>query len=1300
MPKKKALRLPLYDLKQKFTTLSGTSYYSTGDPVDNLILWARAATKGAVPTTAIDDSGNDHTVVFNDSSGGGGANNQVASSSPFENRSFANLRAPVRFPKSALPYVNVTDADDLSFGDGDEDGDSDFTMASWMLFTSGSATAYIMSKSTEYEFLYHDGDLTGSVIDSSATAQLSFRTSLGSAVNVGKWHHLAFTYDASAHSSSRGKLYLDGNYMSGSCTYVGTYVGMEPSSNDLTIANNQNNQAVEFFDAAIWNKVLADQEINALYNIVGGLKDPVKRREYITSTGITSLPPRPYLNMIDNETGSYPSISRLGDKRTGVYSSSFNDTKVMDFQQIGKGTGPLSGDIVLGVQLPQGSQYSGSLVTAVNSLPDLKLEQGSGANTNVVPGISDARVRFTPGEDYTPYTEHRQFAVDKKAKITGLKQSFPDHQAPDPFYATGSSVEEVGFGFDQPLWAKTKIEIDITPTVPTVITFSTGSAYTESANLYGTRGGINSGLAYYNFDHKRWEIHGDFYSGSNVDYFSMVPIHITGSMLAFSPSYPDSNGDLTKIKDGHPTDVAGFPYAKKFNPTGSQQIDVSSLTKYPFLVEKMEYEFSGSMPYLLQAGGSRNNILTFFIMNEPGYNLPGNVPGSIERVMTGAFPGARSRFTVNGYGTFEKIFTQSQVVDRVRDLVTYSMVSLFRTEDTPARSRERDLNILIDSIDNIPTGTFVLSASVRAPLPSTGMGILQPRASGFIVNTARIQNNFGGRNGLALADNGVMISPRSFTDVVSTRIPSGAFTFSPGGRNLKIPLDEKASEVSPYMIFPGDKLTFGWANQQSPGTGTGLMQNPIEAEIAGHGPPAGGTDDLNREDGRLTISPGAGKLVLYGSMIRGGREFHMGLNQHLTSLAIHEDVQSTDMYGNGYCLDQFDNDYRFSLSGSYVDDVTVELDDPRRPPIAGARIDKVAKSVLAGFAGTTGSLLRGVRLPDPNERYYDSLFPDASVIASANGKSFVQSVGAEIVDSAGTVNALLYPLGDVAGAGVDSTRNDKVWPRSYPFEIRYGGNDLERVPGVNAQRSTNPLNSGAQQKALQTANLAVILGKRFKSTAGDENAQRMYVNIDYESSSAAVALPDRKQNKTFLKAFYGFGDSGDSNLPIITNLEDTNTAQTKAGSEVQIRGFKYGLISALPTYTSCIFRRDHYGQFRDMLEQRPFTAVQKFQYPAQEGGEIVVGGQKSACVSIAFKKAVAISNTDVQIQGFTSDDLTQIENNAVGPRGIWNSTANIDTYSRTNRPFYDVVPLNTSGSIDPGTVDASLLFELGGFTGA
>lgn len=57
-----------------------------------------------------------------------------------------------------------------------------------------------------------------------------------------------------------------------------------------------------------------------------------------------------------------------------------------------------------------------------------------------------------------------------------------------------------------------------------------------------------------------------------------------------------------------------------------------------------------------------------------------------------------------------------------------------------------------------------------------------------------------------------------------------------------------------------------------------------------------------------------------------------------------------------------------------------------------------------------------------------------------------------------------------------------------------------------------------------------------------------------------------------------------------------------------IRGWKYGLYSGLPTHSRCIFRRDRFGQFRDMLEQRPYTryvlnesATEPFLYPARPG---------------------------------------------------------------------------------------------------
>ena len=40
---------------------------------------------------------------------------------------------------------------------------------------------------------------------------------------------------------------------------------------------------------------------------------------------------------------------------------------------------------------------------------------------------------------------------------------------------------------------------------------------------------------------------------------------------------------------------------------------------------------------------------------------------------------------------------------------------------------------------------------------------------------------------------------------------------------------------------------------------------------------------------------------------------------------------------------------------------------------------------------------------------------------------------------------------------------------------------------------------------------------------------------------------------------------------------------------LEIRGWKYGLYSGIKTKISATYRRNHYGHFRDMLEQRPYT---------------------------------------------------------------------------------------------------------------
>jgi hypothetical protein len=138
-------------------------------------------------------------------------------------------------------------------------------------------------------------------------------------------------------------------------------------------------------------------------------------------------------------------------------------------------------------------------------------------------------------------------------------------------------------------------------------------------------------------------------------------------------------------------------------------------------------------------------------------------------------------------------------------------------------------------------------------------------------------------------------------------------------------------------------------------------------------------------------------------------------------------------------------------------------------------------------------------------------------------------------------------------------------------------------------------------------------------------------NVAYEASNfdtepppdgfpAHVFPPDINE---FMKFFFGFGDlktyidpgakwsnggAGCQNMPsfrfltqhpiaegsfvktdtAFNNVYPQATGTIHAFSTV-IRGWKYGLINALPEYSNAVFRRDSFGQFRDMLEQRLYT---------------------------------------------------------------------------------------------------------------
>ena len=110
------------------------------------------------------------------------------------------------------------------------------------------------------------------------------------------------------------------------------------------------------------------------------------------------------------------------------------------------------------------------------------------------------------------------------------------------------------------------------------------------------------------------------------------------------------------------------------------------------------------------------------------------------------------------------------------------------------------------------------------------------------------------------------------------------------------------------------------------------------------------------------------------------------------------------------------------------------------------------------------------------------------------------------------------------------------------------------------------------------------------------------------------------QNKTLAqKLFFGINTKplGRRSLQYSTVLPNTILVDRYnfcTGSIIQ--GWKYGLYNGLPTNFSAVFRQNHYGQFRDMLEQRIYTKT----YNNPE-----VGGPMDANGGISFISGSALT---------------------------------------------------------------------------
>ena len=1131
----------LIDYKKSFVTQNGQY-----DKQDNLVLMIRPGPTDIPGDSAVDISKNSHTVTY-------GRHN--AAQDPVQNDIDTPFSlSPVSFnpdsfncrSRSDLTYINVADANDLSFDDNP--GASPFSISLWFKGNpqKDGHWSYLMGKDGEYRI---KESTLGGVLQVhllTTTANYVYLNSTTSGlVSDGKWHHMVVTYNGTS-ASREIAVYIDGALeSSGVGSLAGSgYSGMTAGSGDLrwgSYSTSGNTHCGKVSEMGIWNVVLSAPDVKAIYEATQG----------VYRSGIISNPARIMLQDRDNRTGSYPTISRTGDPDfTGRFASTFDDTNTIIFD-VGQKLYPTN--------LPAGSKFVSGGVASPNVLQGL-----TAIGTSSV-GVADSHVSFTPGENISPFTDSRLY-IDNNSS----------------FFATGTASETLP-GFSQRLGSKTAIEIDINPAASTDVMLSTGTL----PNASGYAAGVNSGMAYFNFVSKKWEVIGNLTTGSNVDVFNATANTRHAALMGFAP-----NGILQNMSDdpklaelvGLPISNFGFPFESKYHPTGSQVICMSGSLSAPFLVEKISLEFSASFgSEYLNASYFGPTVRQFFLLSwdESAKNDTYEIGEADVRtywpVNVSVTDGTTGPLIQSGSGNVELIAAGEICMYPRKHVGAFPTV-------TPLASWSRDLNLdrnyTIDySYDyyQAVTGTYRVDFSPRAyPAgEATAAHRFASAADRDLIwtapylgtstnsNTEYVGNFWGGRGLNSKA------SGHSFIRSVTGTELSGSTSLV----NYKAPdINVAPSRIAtvdaatvrreaPYLLMPNSRIVVGFANTPN------IVSNGYQLS------PDADADGLFSEaavaHAKTVLSPGAGKITLYGSFLQNNLPKESETNQPLTSDAVHEDLH----YDNPV-YDQWDVEPRAALTGSYVDLVITgsmlatndagEFGDPWGAP--GTR--RVVYSVAAGQAGPSGSLQRFVRLDDSTDRFYDANVPEV--------RSFLNLLGATAEDQSpagppfGTHTLFLDARG-----GVASSQSALDFVRSYPFA------------GVlsNVRRTQSP------EKFLESevVNGRGHVGKL--SAVGYLYKTNDTVSSDTEFVPGATAPGPRQTHQNAIKTLFGFVSTtptvSGSKVPDIGNAN----GPTYAAGEVKIRGYKYGLGGLFGASLDARFRRDKYGQFRDMLEPRRYPAT-------------------------------------------------------------------------------------------------------------
>ena len=387
----------------------------------------------------------------------------------------------------------------------------------------------------------------------------------------------------------------------------------------------------------------------------------------------------------------------------------------------------------------------------------------------------------------------------------------------------------------------------------------------------------------------------------------------------------------------------------------------------------------------------------------------------------------------------------------------------------------------------------------------------------------------------------------------------------------------------------------------------------------------------------------------------------------------------------------YDVENRFSYYKSYSDNI---MFGSALPTLGSSTWDRgVIGSVVSGSEEWRASIVysdflfkvsssffrsgevRYLRLSSANQTIEDSKVPDPVGLyttGSYGSGSIVSSANPLILGGINTFSMLFSRDGNSITGSSHQRVNNIEWNTSFPFEKKYSG--VSREDGQAAYNLKVRYDTSNTLTNIFTPNSYSTTTERYRLIFAETLVVSNLKAINYNLNAlCALGTPiflflfgstfgDTRSTNSFI-----FGIKPKLNLLINTGLLPNidpgfvgANSDYITGSSIgyTCEGWKYGLYNGLPTNFSAVFRQNHYGQFRDMLEQRIYTAT----YNNPE-----IGGPMDANGGISFISGSALageSDNSLTASIYASDNVAEAYR--VNPYG----SGIFDTLYRASQPWH------------------------------